>query len=385
MITTAYAIDKKTQIFPSKGIHGYCLDCGKEVISKCGTIVSHHFAHVADSDCGSQYHDHKTEWHQSWQHSVIPALPGKNVEVTIEKDTAIKRADLISNSGFIIEFQHSPLSIIERQEREKHYGNMLWVIHTTKENSNTWRKQTKDIRLFFNGDDDTVYWYEFISHKKLSCSKEEFIQFFINNKFFSLDGFRKRESRAIKRLSYCDPYYIDTWEIENLFPDIFQENHGSAIRAIRYFIKMEKELSDFFINRKNEKAILMELERVDKYARSCYSSLSTRDDAIKEYSKILYNIEESERELWLQSIYSIAHLQCKLREYRSVRKYNFYDKRNHYLWKAFCQFEKHFFKYIDRGVVTPNPICDTRPLPVLTLSSKRSIFAKNKELRRSRK
>lgn len=222
-LTTAYAIGTKTAIFPSKGVHATCIDCGEEVVSKCGTIVSHHFAHKSNSNCGSQFHDHKSEWHQAWQHTIVPALPGENVEVTIKSDACVKRADMVSHAKYIIEFQHSPLSLPERLEREAHYKNLIWVVHDDRIKSRTW-KHRNGYRVFFNGDGNTVHWksnFQYVGKYPLNCSlsKSDFIQKVVNNQFYCESVFVKIESRQLKQerrrrereLQEFDKYNYAVW------------------------------------------------------------------------------------------------------------------------------------------------------------------------------
>jgi competence CoiA-like predicted nuclease len=196
-------------------MHATCIDCGEEVVSKCGTLVSHHFAHKANSNCGTQFHDHKSEWHQQWQHTIIPAVPGKNVEVTIKNDATIKRADMISHANCVIEFQHSHLSLPERLEREGHYKNIIWVVHSDKIKSRTWKHKTP-CRVFFNGDDNRIWWRTNTHYTTawgerplMNChmEKSEFISRVINNKHYNNEVFYKIEERNLKRRNAESEYW----------------------------------------------------------------------------------------------------------------------------------------------------------------------------------
>jgi hypothetical protein len=64
-------------------------------------------------------------WHLSWQVYLIEK--GADVEVKVEKDGKMHKADARMKNGLIVELQHSHLSVGEIEEREAFYGNMVWV------------------------------------------------------------------------------------------------------------------------------------------------------------------------------------------------------------------------------------------------------------------
>jgi competence protein CoiA len=97
--------------------HAECPQCRAEVIAKCGPINAWHWAHRA-ADCDS-WAEPDTQWHVDWQEM----FPADCCEVPIGDH----RADVRSPFGLVIEFQHSALSVDEIGERERHYGEMLWV------------------------------------------------------------------------------------------------------------------------------------------------------------------------------------------------------------------------------------------------------------------
>ena len=302
MMTTALALDKTTQIFPSKGIHGFCIDCGEEVISKCGTIVSHHFAHTINSNCGSKYHDNKSEWHQEWQHTVVPAIPGKNVEVTISLNNAIKRADLISNSGYIVEFQHSPLSIPERLDREQHYKKMIWVVHTDRMNSRTWNPNVPSgVLVFFNGDNDNL------SYKGISLKKSLFVRWVINSKFFKEESLLITEQRQLKkRNTYGEdsksPHWFNSVGRNPHEILIFSQILNPRIVAFATIAYWDQQLTEYLKQRAKAKK-QRELEVIEeKRSNAKYLSLPAREYAIKIISDFELQCEGTDRDVWIDNI-----------------------------------------------------------------------------------
>jgi RNA binding exosome subunit len=277
MLTTAYATGTTTAIFPSKGVHATCIDCEKEVISKCGTEVVHHFAHRPGVICNTRFHDGKTEWHVRWQRTVVPDLAGINVEVPITKDGSIKRADLISNSNYVIEFQHSHLPKPERMEREKHYGNVIWVVHTDKKNSKTWKHLLSRARVFFNGDDNIVHWVS------------------INRNVGSPNTFTMQKERFIKTV-INNPHYTDS--IINII-ELRQRIHSNA--TIEYYNRKSDERDtsrySYFMLRSNYYAaahyIIKEFETIERYHAQLESE---RLGSIRKQNELNYLLQKQARE-----------------------------------------------------------------------------------------
>lgn len=100
-----------------------CPICEQEVIAKCGDIVTWHWAHKA-SDCDA-WAEGETEWHLGWKRRF------KNAEVTIRRDGEWHRADAMTDTGWIVEFQHSSISTETMRVRETFYRNMIWVFDVT--------------------------------------------------------------------------------------------------------------------------------------------------------------------------------------------------------------------------------------------------------------
>lgn len=117
-----YAIVDGTKQLPSKGTWGSCPSCNATVVSKCGPLVVHHWAHKAGADCDS-WSEPIGPWHLEWQSQVKPDF----VEVVVGPH----RADLIGKGDCVIELQHSPIPKDDIRAREDFYGNMVWVFDAT--------------------------------------------------------------------------------------------------------------------------------------------------------------------------------------------------------------------------------------------------------------
>lgn len=118
-----YALVDGQKSPPSSGGRGTCPNCGGGVIAKCGEIYAHHWAHHAQQDCDPWF-EYVGPWHLGWQSLVR--------EEFVEVPRGPHRADIQTDSGLVIELQHSPISVGEIHEREDFYGDMIWVFDATE-------------------------------------------------------------------------------------------------------------------------------------------------------------------------------------------------------------------------------------------------------------
>lgn len=118
------SIGQKVEVIET-GQRAFCPGCGEEVISKCGDVNAHHWAHKGDSNC---IHEPTTRWHLMWQ----DCYPSNQREV-IYKDIRpegekIHKADIVTKDNIVLEVQHSPISKEDIESREKCYGDMVWIL-----------------------------------------------------------------------------------------------------------------------------------------------------------------------------------------------------------------------------------------------------------------
>lgn len=111
------------------GLKGFCRGCDQPVIAKCGTVRVHHWAHESTRMC-DKWWEAETQWHRTWkdhfpQHWQECFMPDHQ---TGEKHIA----DVKTEHGLVIEFQHSHLNPQERATREKFYRNMVWIVDCTR-------------------------------------------------------------------------------------------------------------------------------------------------------------------------------------------------------------------------------------------------------------
>ena len=107
-----------------------CPLCHKKVVLRKGEVNVDHFAH--QSKCDDTWKYDMSAWHSEWQQQ----FPKKNQEVVIEFDGEKHRADVMA-CGYVIEFQHSPITADEFNERNNFYLNygkkVIWIFDFTDE------------------------------------------------------------------------------------------------------------------------------------------------------------------------------------------------------------------------------------------------------------
>ncbi len=93
--------------------------------AKKSETVATHFAHKTLKDCDTFTHD-MSDWHKVWQNR----FPIKNQEVPLPFESPCHRADVLAY-GYVIEFQHSHISVEEFDERNRFYTSIgkkvIWV------------------------------------------------------------------------------------------------------------------------------------------------------------------------------------------------------------------------------------------------------------------
>lgn len=109
-------------------LSGICELHGCSVIAKCGKVKIWHWSHVGQSNCDPSK-EPETPWHRSWKDQ----FPKEWQEVIhIAENGEKHRADVKTDKGYAIEFQHSPIKFEERQSRENFYKAIIWIVNGTR-------------------------------------------------------------------------------------------------------------------------------------------------------------------------------------------------------------------------------------------------------------
>ena len=134
-----FATVNAERVEAAKGARGVCPSCESEVIAKCGTTRINHWAHKGERDCDSWW-ENETEWHRQWK----GLFPNSWQEVVQSAASGEKhRADVKTENGWVLEFQHSYLIPEERESRNTFYGKLIWIIDATRRKTDP--KQFKEI------------------------------------------------------------------------------------------------------------------------------------------------------------------------------------------------------------------------------------------------
>jgi hypothetical protein len=118
--------DQRREAAP--GLRGTCPGCGQATIARCGHFRIHHWAHKGSRSCDPWW-EPETAWHRAWKEQFDKSWR----EVVLAEATGQKHiADVRSDHGLVLEFQHSHISPAERRSREIFYRTMVWIVDGTR-------------------------------------------------------------------------------------------------------------------------------------------------------------------------------------------------------------------------------------------------------------
>ena len=110
------------------GLSGNCPICGHPMIAKCGEIRGWHWAHQGTRFCDPWW-ENETEWHRKWK----AEFPDAWQEIVQRAEDGTKHiADIKTEHGWVIEFQHSSIPPEERRSRDAFYRQVVWVVDGTR-------------------------------------------------------------------------------------------------------------------------------------------------------------------------------------------------------------------------------------------------------------
>ena len=123
-----YALVNEDRCEAKPDLAGNCPCCGSQVLAKCGAVNIWHWSHKGRRNCDPWW-ENETEWHRAWKGQ----FPKEWQEIPQLADGGEKHiADVKTDRGYVIEFQHSAIKPEERQAREDFYKKMLWVVDGTR-------------------------------------------------------------------------------------------------------------------------------------------------------------------------------------------------------------------------------------------------------------
>ncbi|MGE4314245.1 MAG: competence protein CoiA [Pseudobdellovibrionaceae bacterium] len=119
-----FALVNNQKTEPKPSLVGNCPSCRAVMISKCGNTKVWHWAHKGKRSCDPWW-ENETTWHREWKSHF-----SEDWQEVIHYDESGEKhiADIRSDEGLILEFQHSHLKPEEKQARERFYKKMIWVV-----------------------------------------------------------------------------------------------------------------------------------------------------------------------------------------------------------------------------------------------------------------
>jgi hypothetical protein len=98
------------------------------MVAKCGEVRSSHWAHKGTLQCDPWW-ENETEWHRNWKDQ----FPVNWQEFVCRAESGEKHvADVRTDHGWAIEFQHSHIRPEERRSRDAFYQKLVWVVDATR-------------------------------------------------------------------------------------------------------------------------------------------------------------------------------------------------------------------------------------------------------------
>ena len=108
-----------------RGLSGKCPSCGGRMVAKCGAVKIRHWSHHGERDCDIWW-ENETPWHRAWKDQ-FPVEWQEVVHFSESGET--HRADVKTDQGLVVEFQHSYLDPEERRARDAFYKKLVWVVN----------------------------------------------------------------------------------------------------------------------------------------------------------------------------------------------------------------------------------------------------------------
>ncbi len=106
-------------------LSGKCPACDQAMVARCGEKNVWHWAHKGRCTV-DHWWENETEWHRAWK----GLFPQSWQEVVHRSDSGEKHiADVKTDQGWVIEFQHSHIKPDERRSRDAFYSKLVWVVN----------------------------------------------------------------------------------------------------------------------------------------------------------------------------------------------------------------------------------------------------------------
>lgn len=210
----------------------FCPCCGSKMVLRMGDIRIHHFAHPSDSICRDTWHYDMTEWHYEWQNR----FPKEYQEIVKTKDGQKHRADvLIESEKVVFEFQHSPLSPDEFENRNSFYNSLgykvIWIFDVEEQYQNEQIENYRSDLWSWKRPKRTFDFYD--------C-KNKLVQLYLQLDNSDIDLIKVTwctDDNGLSRFA-TDGYGYDEESIVHMFDDDKKQNEPTECKLSELFDKM---------------------------------------------------------------------------------------------------------------------------------------------------
>lgn len=236
-----------------------CPGCGAPVIAKCGTQKVHHWAHRNTKMCDSWW-ETETQWHRNWKNKF--PIVWQEIFLHDEQTGELHIADVRTEHGLVIEFQHSHIKPEERISRENFYKNMVWVVDGTR--------LTRDYPRFVKASKEFSKVKEgiFQHHFADECFPRQWLHSDVPVIFDFLGNESPDTIDEIKRNLYC--LFPNDDEFEAIFAEITRKAFVNAVMSGDWTPRVQCFLED----RKAEK--LEQERRIEEERRQISAYYASR-------------------------------------------------------------------------------------------------------------
>lgn len=241
-----YAIvrGEKTEAF--KGGKGICPSCNSELIARCGDVKINHWSHKGTRNC-DMWWENETEWHRNWKNN----FPTEWQEIVhFDKNGEKHIADVKTEKGWVLEFQHSYLNPDERDSRNEFYNKLVWVVDGS-------RRKTDRIQFQKVLNESSIAPVTNVTIRKVNFPDESrLLKEWLNNKapvFFDFNELNKAILWFLLPLNIKDEAYLIPFSREEFINvhkrEGFDELVSELIPNIQNIINNHKRyISDIAIN-----------------------------------------------------------------------------------------------------------------------------------------
>jgi hypothetical protein len=240
-----WAVDAEgDEVFPIKGLRAICPLCHTPVTSKMYRVKKPHFAHLSRKDC-DPWSEGETGWHLSWKELVRKGF--------YERVIYPHRADILGNDDTVIELQHSPISGDDIGERERFYGNMVWLLDGVSYfKSAVYGGDGESISFRFQYPRPSHTYFQKPVFAHLHCGKlveiDRMEPKYIHGKVITWRNFVDRYLSKVIKGEYDTSAYPESIELRNdiTFGDYFDTRCLCPEQPVtRYCFSYQREVCDF--------------------------------------------------------------------------------------------------------------------------------------------